>query len=288
MAVSKKQNIDNIINSYLNNELDINQLFNQYESITNKKITSPNIASNDPIIVVDNFTKQYRGSSKPAVEKISFSIYPGQFHVFIGANGAGKTTTIKAIIGAYSENHYDGTITINGINNQKQEAKRFLGYIPENANFPRKMNAINYLVSMAMLAGYTSKLAKQKANEILTDLKMEQFAKKNPYSFSSGQKKKILLAQALLNEPQVLVMDEPAANLDPLAREELFETLTNLQKQGIAIFLSSHILDEVDKYATHATIIDGGHIVYSDALDKKSDLSSLYRKYVKLGSVDNN
>ncbi|MCQ3907605.1 MAG: ATP-binding cassette domain-containing protein [Mycoplasmoidaceae bacterium] len=98
---------------------------------------------------------------------------------------------------------------------------------------------------------------------------------KSPNSYSSGQKKKVLLAQALINNPHVLVMDEPAANLDPKARLELFEILGKLTKEGKAIFISSHVLAELDRYANAATILDGGKIVFTgttkELFDKYAD-----------------
>lgn len=242
--------------------------------------------SGEPIVSIENLTKHYKGRTNPAINNISFNIYPGQFHAFIGANGAGKTTTIKSIISAYSNKKYKGEIKINGCLNFTANGKSVLGYIPEEAKFPKKMSTKNYLINMACLSGLSSKDAKQKVNTILTNLGLTDLVNKCPDSFSSGQKKKILLAQALIHDPKVLIMDEPAANLDPLARDELFENLINLQKEGKAIFLSSHILDEIGKYATYVTILDGGSIVYDGSIDKNIDLSQLYRKYVKLGSVD--
>lgn len=242
----------------------------------------------NPIVTISNFTKHYKGRSRAAVENINFNIYPGHFHAFIGANGAGKTTTIKSIIGAYSKYTMKGKILINGESNDTVKAKQLIGYIPENAVFPKKMTSIDYLVLMAMLAGYKLKDAKGLANDILVKLNMTSFAKKFPDSFSSGQKKKMLLAQALIRNPSILIMDEPAANLDPLARDDLFDTLLTLQKEGKAIFLSSHILDEIGKYATYVTILDDGKVVHDGLVDKNTNLGELYRSYVKLGSVDNN
>lgn len=242
----------------------------------------------DPIVTITNFTKRYKGRARAAVEDINFNIYPGHFHAFIGANGAGKTTTIKSIIGAYSKYTMKGKILINGQSNDTVKAKQLIGYIPENAVFPKNMTSIDYLVLMGMLAGYKHKDAKGLANDILVKLNMVSFARKCPDSFSSGQKKKMLLAQALIRNPSILIMDEPAANLDPLARDDLFNTLLTLQKEGKAIFLSSHILDEVGKFATYVTILDGGKVVHDGIVNKNTNLSELYRSHVKLGSVDNN
>lgn len=240
-----------------------------------------------PVVTIKNFTKHYKGRAQAAVQDISFNIYPGHFHAFIGANGAGKTTTIKSIIGAYSKFTMKGDITINGLKNDTPKAKQLIGYIPENAVFPKKMKSREYLTLMAMLAGFKHRDAKQLADQLLVKLDMTTFANKCPASFSSGQKKKMLLAQALIRNPSILIMDEPAANLDPLARDDLFETLLKLQKEGKAIFLSSHILDEVSKFATFVTILDGGKVVFDGPVDRKTNLSQLYRSFVKTGSVDN-
>lgn len=258
-----------------------NPTLDGFEGIDLSKKPLPN-----PVVTIKNFTKHYKGRAQPAVEDINFNIYPGHFHAFIGANGAGKTTTIKSIIGAYSKYTMKGDITINGLKNDTPKAKQLIGYIPENAVFPKKMKSQEYLTLMAMLAGFKHHDAKQLADQLLVKLGMTTFANKCPATFSSGQKKKMLLAQALIRNPSILIMDEPAANLDPLARDDLFATLLNLQKEGKAIFLSSHILDEVSKFATFVTILDGGKVVFDGPVDHKTNLSQLYRSYVKAGSVD--
>lgn len=226
-----------------------------------------------PILYVENLYKKYPGKKKPTINNISFNVYPGQFHAFIGANGAGKTTTIKCLIGAYAR--WSGTVLINGRKNTTVDAKTFLGYIPENARFPARMSCFSYLVWMAKLSGLSRKDAKSFAQNRLKELNMWNLRGKSPNSFSSGQKKKVLLAQALINNPHVLIMDEPAANLDPKARLELFDTLGKLTKEGKAIFISSHVLAEMDRYANAATILDGGKIIFSgttkELFDKYSD-----------------
>jgi len=224
-----------------------------------------------PILFVNNLYKKYSRKKAPAINEISFNVYPGQFHAFIGANGAGKTTSIKSIIGAYAR--WSGTVLINGHKNTSVEAKKQLGYIPENARFPSKMSCFAYLTWMARLSGLKKKEAKKFANAKLKELGLQKLRNKSPNSFSSGQKKKVLLAQALINNPTVLVMDEPAANLDPKARIELFEKLGELKAQGKAILISSHVLAELDKYANAATILDGGKIVFSGTTEE------LYKKY---------
>ncbi|MGL5205622.1 MAG: ABC transporter ATP-binding protein [Metamycoplasmataceae bacterium] len=236
------------------------------------------------ILSVSNLTKQYKKRPSPAVNNISFNIRKGEFHVFVGANGAGKTTTIKAIIGAYAQ--YSGEILIDGFKNTTVAAKRRIGYVPEVSIFPPEFTTRNYLESMSLMSGLTKEEAKQFTTDKLSELNMLELQNKKPKSFSSGQKKKILLAQAMVHNPDILIMDEPAANLDPIARLELFDTLERYKSEGKSIFISSHILAEVGKYADTATILDGGKIVFHGRLDGTQNLEELYSKYVIVGSMD--
>ncbi|MGL4343134.1 MAG: ABC transporter ATP-binding protein [Metamycoplasmataceae bacterium] len=241
-----------------------------------------------PILEVSNLTKHYNKRPQPAINNVSFKVFPGDFHAFVGANGAGKTTTIKAIIGAYSNKKYNGKILIDGKINSSIDAKKLIGYIPEVAIFPKKLKTKEYLISMAILSGFSKSKATQLVDDLLIKTNMKKLANKRPMSFSSGQKKKVLLIQALIHDPKILIMDEPAANLDTIARMELFNLLVELQKEGKAIFISSHILDEIGKYTTSTTILDGGKVVFDGEINQNNTLSELFAQYVKIGSVDNN
>ena len=212
-----------------------------------------------------NFTKTYKRSKTPAVNNISFNVPKGSFYGLIGANGSGKTTTIKSIIGAFV--NFEGEIKIGGTSNKKIDSKDQVGYIPEVANFPSGLNAERYLFHMAHLSGMNKEEAKKRVSEVLEKFGMAEFAKKKPTSFSSGQKKKILLAQAMIHDPKIIIMDEPAANLDPKARKDFFDSLKKLNKEGKTIFITSHILAELDDHIDSATILDEGQIVFSGTLE---------------------
>ena len=257
-----KQNIRHFLNRYARWNIfksqNTNLAIDNYQSMKDK-----------PILYVHNLYKKYPHKKKPTINNISFNVYPGQFHVFIGANGAGKTTTIKCLIGAYAR--WSGTILINGKKNTSISAKKDLGYIPENTRFPAKMSCFSYLIWMARLSGLTHIQAKLFAVRKLNDLNMWKLRRRNPNTFSSGQKKKILLAQATINNPSILIMDEPAANLDPKARLDLYITLNKLSQQGKAIFISSHVLAELDKYANAVTILDGGKIIFNGSMKDLHD-----------------
>lgn len=217
------------------------------------------------ILEVINLCKKYKPKSPWIINNLNFKIKKGEFHAFIGGNGAGKTTTIKSIIGAYAK--FNGCVYIAGYNNYTKESKKYMGYIPEIAKFPDGMSAREYLISMCEMSGLSHEKSIKYTDKKLKEFNMTRLAKKSPNNFSSGQKKKILLAQALVHDPDLLIMDEPAANLDPIARIEFFSALKQLQKQGKAIFISSHILSELDKFADSCTVLDGGKIVYTGKVD---------------------
>ncbi len=231
---------------------------------TPKVEKNPNIDYSKPSLEVESFTKRYKGSKIPAVENVTFNVMPGEFHGFIGANGAGKTTTIKSLIGAYAK--FEGSVKMFGHKHSSLEAKRHIGYIPEAAKFPKGMTTLSYITYMSYLSGMPMSKAKKYAKEKLIELGLEKVMKRSPNTFSSGQKKKVLLAQALVHNPEIIIMDEPAANLDPKARFEFFQDLKELQHQGKSIFISSHILAELDKFVDSLTIVDGGKIVFTGSM----------------------
>ncbi|AWX42855.1 ABC transporter ATP-binding protein [Metamycoplasma cloacale] len=216
---------------------------------------------NNPILEIKNLTKIYDKKQNVGIKNISFNVNRGKFHAFIGENGAGKTTTIKSIIGAYT--NLDGEILINGISHKKAESKKIVGYVPENPIFPKEITTYEYLLALSLLTNIPRNEINQKIEEFLKKFNILNLKNKKPSSFSSGQKKKILLIQALIHNPELIILDEPAANLDPSARFELFSILKQLIDNGKTIFISSHILSEIDEFTTEVTLIDNGSIVYS-------------------------
>lgn len=210
--------------------------------------------------------------TKYALDKISFNVKHGQFHGFIGSNGAGKTTAIRSLLGYY--NDVKGTILINGILSTNKEAKKKVGFIPEVANFPKALSSREFLYYFACMSGVDKKIAKAKVEEFLKRFAMDgdEF-KKSPHFFSSGQKKKIMLIQALINDPDILILDEPTANLDVASRIDFYEILAELHKQGKTIFISSHNLAELEKYIDSFTIIENGKIVVSQSF-KENQMQS--------------
>ena len=231
---------------------------------------------NDIAIEVKNYSKKYKIWSDYVLKDISFNVKKGEFHGFIGANGSGKTTTIKSLIGAYAK--YDGDISMFGFHSRTINAKKLIGYIPEAASFPKNFSAYKYIYHMSRIAGIKRKDAKIFAKKKLSEIGLGPLMNKSPNTFSSGQKKKVLLAQALVHDPMILIMDEPAANLDPEARMEFFSHLKELQKEGKTIFISSHILAELNKFVDSITILDGGQVAYTGGISGLKSKSTLEYK----------
>lgn len=230
----------------------------------------------DKVLEVINLTKIFSKTNR-GIQDINISVNSGDFHAFIGENGAGKTTTIKSIIGAYP--NYSGQILIYGKAIKDASAKSIIGYVPENAIFPKELSVYQYLYNFSILSNIPKKQADTKIKQFLKLFNIEDLINDKPYNFSSGQKKKVLLIQALLHDPKLLILDEPAANLDPTARYELFSLLKNLnENEGITILISSHVLSEIDKYVNSVTLIHNGHIVYSGS--KKGHLETLFYEKV--------
>ncbi|QVJ96279.1 ABC transporter ATP-binding protein [Mycoplasma mycoides subsp. capri] len=218
------------------------------------------------ILKINHLTKIFTDTNR-GVNDINMSVKSGSFHAFIGENGAGKTTTIKTIIGAFSK--YEGEVLINNINIKKAQAKSYIGYVPEVAIFPKELTTIQYLTYLGFLSKLDKKEVEHKIKEFLEMFNISNLINEKPYNFSSGQKKKILLIQALLHNPKLLILDEPAANLDPTARYELFSFLKKInEKEKISILISSHNLSEIDKYVDSLTLIHKGKILYSGVKTK--------------------
>lgn len=246
------------------------------------KLEKNNEKDEQNAIVVKNLTKKFRKFT--AVDDISFVVKKGTIHGFIGPNGAGKTTTIKCLISAMTITK--GELLINDLPANSIEAKRIIGYMPENTNFPKGISAFQFLVSMCELNGLSKTDSIAWVSKKLKELDLWNVRHKSPNSASSGMKRKFYSIQALVGNPEVLIMDEPAANLDPSARTDLFNELKKLKNQGKTIFISSHILSELQEIADEITILNHGKVAYSGLLNnqktpkyeiKSSDNNGLYK-----------
>jgi len=220
-------------------------------------------------IETENLTKMFGDFT--AVDDISFKIKEGTINGFIGPNGAGKTTTMKMLIGALHPTKGAGTIKGHPIGSMG--ARKLVGFSPEHPKFYGDMKSQKYLAYMGMVCGMSRMDADKKAYELLNWLGMHDFAEKKIQGFSAGMRQKLSLAQSLIHEPEILILDEPTANLDPAGRLSIIENLKELCKEShVTVFISSHILAELEKLVSDVTLINHGKLVV------ESDVSSLEKK----------
>ncbi|MBR9681420.1 MAG: ABC transporter ATP-binding protein [Candidatus Altiarchaeota archaeon] len=220
-----------------------------------------------------NLTKIFGrfGKRLTAVNNLNLSIEKGTVYGFIGPNGAGKTTTIKMLVGAMRATK--GKASILGHSAGTVKAKASIGYSSEHPNF-YSMSAVDFLVYSAKLCGMPQKEARSKADELLAWMGLENFRDRNARNFSSGMKQKLSIVQALIHDPEILILDEPTANLDPIGRHEVLDKIRALAtKQNKTIFVSSHILQELEKVVDHVAIVNKGNAIM------QGDMTELRKKF---------
>ncbi len=203
-----------------------------------------------------------------AVDDISFTFSSGQIIGFVGPNGAGKTTTMRIL--ATLDEPTSGDAKIDGVSivEVPEGARRLVGYVPDSLPMHRDISVHEYLDFFARAYGLTGVQRRQVVKNIEAFTNLTDIRERTLYALSKGMKQRVSLARALLHDPPVLVMDEPAAGLDPRARVELRELLRILSDQGKAILISSHILTELSEICDSAVIIEQGRIITAGTLQE--------------------
>lgn len=210
------------------------------------------------MIETRNLTKRFGDFT--AVDGINLAVQPRTIHGFVGPNGAGKTTTMKMLTGAIWCSQGEGYIKGHEIGSTP--AKQVIGYSPEHTFFYNDMVASDYLSYMARICGVERSEARKKALDLLDWLDLGGFAESKVGGFSAGMKQRLGLAQALIHEPELLILDEPTANMDPTGRISILDKLRELShERNATIFLSSHILSELEQVVDFMTMIDRGRVV---------------------------
>jgi ABC-2 type transport system ATP-binding protein len=208
------------------------------------------------MLVVDDVTKRF--GKLLALDAVSFSVEPGSVVGFLGPNGAGKTTTMRAIMGLLTVDA--GSVTWRGSRIDDAARQRF-GYMPAERGMYQRMKVRDHLVYYGRLSGLTAAAAGAAADTWLERLGLTGRGGDTVQSLSSGNQQRVQLALALLNEPELLVLDEPFSGLDPIAVEMLTEVLREQVANGVALLLSSHQLDLVADVCSAVVIVDRGRVV---------------------------
>ncbi len=233
---------------------------------------------NDLMIETRGLTKAF--GDLVAVNGLDLRVRKGRIHGFVGPNGAGKTTTMKMLIGSIRGTA--GEAFVNGHPAGSVEARRSLGYSPERPSFYWDMTAWDYLVYMSRLSGMGQAAAEKRTKELLVWLDLGRFYNARVGGFSAGMKQRLSLAQAMAHQPQLLILDEPTANLDPDGRMSLMEKLLQLRReQSLTIFISSHILPELEQLVDAVTLIEKGRTVAEDSVETLEQEVTLDRYLLK-------
>ena len=211
------------------------------------------------IIEVEDLTKRFGDFT--AVKGISFSVAPGEIFAFLGPNGAGKSTTIKMLITLLEPSSGQATVAWLDLMKYPGEIRKSRGYVPQSISVDGTLTAYENLMLMAGLYDVPHGEREQRVYEVLEFLKLRDFSKALVRTFSGGMVRKMEIGQAMLNRPKVLFLDEPTTGLDPLARQNVWEHLHELQDAyGTTIFFSTHYMDEADDNSDRVAIMNQGQI----------------------------
>ncbi|TMQ60482.1 MAG: ABC transporter ATP-binding protein [Candidatus Eisenbacteria bacterium] len=216
-----------------------------------------------PRIELDGVSKVYRDpmTLRPftAVDGVSIRLEEGEIFGLLGPNGAGKTSTIKMILGLTRPTR--GTIRLEGRDPQDPAARKRLGYLPENPCFYDHLTAREYLGLVGALFGIEARIARARAEALLERLGLGEHARKPLRKFSKGMTQRLGLCQALLNEPGVLVLDEPMSGLDPIGRSDVKHILREERDRGATILMTSHVLAETETLCDRIAILHHGRVL---------------------------
>lgn len=226
-------------------------------------------------LMVRQLTKHYK--DKVAVDKVSLRLTKG-INGLLGANGAGKTTLMRMLCGTLTPT--SGSVSLDGLDVSSEDYRAVLGYLPQDFGYYPNFTGMDFLLYLAALKGLSKSHAKRKAAELLELVGLKDVGRKKIKTYSGGMKQRLGIAQALLNDPWLLVVDEPTAGLDPQERVRFRNLIAELGKDTI-ILLSTHIVSDVETIADHLLIMSNGNVIFDNPWDKeRTDMEQLYLREV--------
>jgi ABC-2 type transport system ATP-binding protein len=248
------------------------------------------------IIEIENLTKDYevgfwKKKKVRALDGLTLNVERGQIFGFLGGNGAGKTTTIKILMSLIFPTSGSAKILGSPISDAKMHSK--IGYCPENPYFYDYLTARELMMYFGELFGMEKSETKRKTEELLTKVGLdEKDWTKQLRKFSKGMLQRVGLAQSLINSPEIVFMDEPMSGLDPMGRREIRELIANLRQQGTTIFMSTHILSDIEALCDKVAIMRNGKLSATGSLDEllanESQQFEINVKNITLGQLTAN
>ena len=222
-------------------------------------------------LIIDRISKQYKNHI--AVDRVSARLHQGVYGL-LGANGAGKTTLMRMLTGILTPT--SGTITFDGMDVTTEDYRGILGYLPQDFGYYPEFTAMDFLLYLAALKGIPKSQAKRRAKELLELVSLEDVSRKKIKTFSGGMKQRLGIAQALLNDPKLLILDEPTAGLDPKERVRFRNLIEQLGNDSI-VLLSTHIVSDIEHIADEILLMRDGQLIFQGPwTEEKGDLEDFY------------
>lgn len=220
------------------------------------------------MIRFEHVTKQYGKGGKKAVQELDLQVGKGKVFGFIGPNGAGKTTTIRLLTGILTPT--EGWVTIGGYDlaTQPMEAKRLIGYVPDEHDMYERLTGLEYVNLMADLYGVSKADRKERLERYLEKFELKDAIGQQVKGYSRGMKQKLTVIGALIHQPPVWVLDEPMVGLDPRAAHVLKEEMRRHCEAGNTVFFSTHVLEVAERLCDEIAIIDNGRLIAQGTLDE--------------------
>ena len=209
--------------------------------------------------LVKDFAVGLRGLRLRAVDHVSFAVRPGEIFGLLGPNGSGKSTTIKLLLGLLEPTA--GGCAIFGVPSGKVEARRDVGYLPEAPNFYRFLSGRELVVFYGRMCGLAGAALRQRVEEVITLVGLAGAADRRVGTYSKGMLQRIGLAQALVHDPRLLILDEPTAGVDPVGSAEMAELILALKARGKTVLITSHLLGQIEDLCDRVAILDRGNLV---------------------------
>jgi len=218
-----------------------------------------------PALVVENLRKTY-GNGVQALKGINLTVQPGDFFALLGPNGAGKSTLIGILSSLVNSTDGDARIFGVSVNKQRNEAMKLIGLVPQEINFNQFEKPFDICVNEAGFYGIPRKIAAERAEKYLKELRLWDKAQEQARTLSGGMKRRLMIARAMMNEPRLLILDEPTAGVDIEIRRSMWQFVSGINAAGTTVILTTHYLEEAEQLCRNIAIIDHGTIVENTSM----------------------
>ena len=227
-----------------------------------------------PVIKTENLSKLYKKEKVEALSEFSLEIEKGQIFSILGPNGAGKTTLIKILLGIVFPSQGRAEIFDTAISDYNIHHR--IGYLAENHNFPEFLNAGQVLYYYGKISGISANILKERIPSLLNLVNLQDWENVKIKKFSKGMLQRLGIAQALINDPELLFLDEPTDGIDPVGRREIRDLLKKLQNEGKTVLLNSHLLSEVERISDQAAILKNGKLLRKGSIQEFISVKEQY------------